>query len=489
MGELRELLKSSLTPLVRALAPRRVDVDPSWWGLWRDEAGELCMQGVRLRELLARFGSPLHVVNAQRLECNAADFLGDPDGPRSGCEVYYSYKTNPVPGVLRRLHALGVGAEVISEYELWLALRLGVPPERIVYNGPCKSDASLLQAIELGVGLINLNSRSEISRVAALARRAGRRARVGLRVVTPGGWAGQFGERIDTGAALRAYAQAVTEDALEVVAVHAHLGFELWAAPQVEAFVRQVLDFADTLRLRLGLKLEVLDFGGSLACRTVSHLGDRQRRLSQTFGADLVQRAPQAVISIPEYVSCVARTVRAHYTGRGRVLGELPRIFLEPGRAMTGDTQLLLCTVHDVRDRDGTGARYAVLDAGMAIADPVPNELHQLFMVGRRKGPLERYRLAGPICTPADVLYLEWSFPELQPGDPLAIMDSGAYFVPFAASFSFPQPAVVQLDRGTASLLRARERFEHLVELDAVGPQPVTAPAAWGLRPAVAARP
>ena len=63
--------------------------------------------------------------------------------------MFASYKTNPVPAVLRRLHAGGVGAEVISPYELWLALRLGVPADRIIYNGPAKSPASIRTAIRM----------------------------------------------------------------------------------------------------------------------------------------------------------------------------------------------------------------------------------------------------------------------------------------------------------------------------------------------------
>ena len=62
-------------------------------------------------------------------------------------DVFYSYKTNPVPAVLHRLHERGIGAEVISPYELWLALRLGVPGDRIIYNGPAKSADSIRTAI------------------------------------------------------------------------------------------------------------------------------------------------------------------------------------------------------------------------------------------------------------------------------------------------------------------------------------------------------
>jgi diaminopimelate decarboxylase len=63
-------------------------------------------------------------VLARRLRENASEFLAVNGVGRTRAEVYYSYKSNPVPGVLQLLHGLGIGAEVISEYELWLALKL-----------------------------------------------------------------------------------------------------------------------------------------------------------------------------------------------------------------------------------------------------------------------------------------------------------------------------------------------------------------------------
>jgi diaminopimelate decarboxylase len=326
MREVKQLLKSSLAPLARALSPRRVDLPHTWWGLDRNAQGELLRGEVPLSMLLEQYGSPLHVVDAQRLEANASAFTSVPLGASKPCEVYYSYKTNPIPGVLKRLAELGVGAEVISEYELWLALKLGVAPSRIVYNGPCKSDASLETSVVRELGLISVNARPELDRIAAIARRVGKRPRIGVRVVTRGGWAGQFGERIDTGAALATFLEALRRPELNVVAIHAHLGHELSTAGQVETFVDEVLGFAEVLRDRLGLSLEILDFGGSLACRTVTGLGPMQKRLTQTFGADLAPRAPQDVLSIPEYISAVARRVEDRYR---TVRCPVPRIFLE----------------------------------------------------------------------------------------------------------------------------------------------------------------
>jgi diaminopimelate decarboxylase len=465
---LKRLVRPLLAPLVRALRPRREDLPLSTFRLAHAADGAITLDGVRLGALLGRWGSPLHVVDGAKLAQNAADFLAVPPGAARGAEVTYSFKTDPIPGVIRRLHAAGVGAEVISAYELWLALENGFAPEEIVYNGPAKSPVSLRHALEREIGLVNVNSRCEIAPLAAMAREMGKRPKVGVRVVVPGGWGGQLGERIDTGAALRAFAEARRFPELRVVALHAHLGGEIATAERLSWFVGEALAFTDVLRKELGLELSVLDLGGSFACPTVRHKGALEARLNVAFGADLLPRDPASVIPIRDAVALVVRRVEEHYRARSR---PAPRVILEPGRALTGDAQMLLTRVVNVQD-EVDGVTHAVLDAGICVASPVPDEVHQLYpLAAPRRGGRRAYRLTGPICSPADVLYPCWHLPPLRPGDALAIMSSGAYFVPFASSFSFPQPGVAMIEGGVVTLLREPETFAHMTALD-VAPKP-----------------
>lgn len=464
IAAVKQRVKRALGPIIKHHAPKRTDLPPSLWRLERGDAGVLALDDIPLPDLVERYGSPLHVVDAHKLDQNIADWLAVAPGAAHGCEIYYSYKTNPVPGVLQRMHRQGIGAEVISEYELWLALRLGVAPQHIVYNGPAKSHASLRVAIEQEIGLINFNHLEEIAPVAAIARTLGKRPRVGVRVVVPGGWSGQFGTPVAGGAALAAFREAIQHPELNVVALHAHGGYEISTTEQARRYVAQVLAFADELHARLGVNLEVIDLGGSLACATTRHFTPREVRQNQVWGSDLVPRAPESVLSIREYVALVQSLVEAHYRRAGRAV---PRICLEPGRAMTANTQMLLCQVLSIKQADPL--TYAVLDAGINVAEPVPNEYHQLFAVGAaRSAHKEPYRLVGPICTPMDVLYHQWEMPTLAPGDALAIMDTGAYFVPFATSFSFGQPAIVMIDGGEHRVLRRAETFDDMVALDVI---------------------
>lgn len=454
--------KLAIRPLVQRYRIRPAVLNPQRWGLVEGPGQGLLLQGLALDDLADKWGSPLHLVDALALRSNASRFLA-PHGTPSGCEVFYSYKTNPVPAVLRMLHAQGIGAEVISHYELWLAQQLGVPPSKIVFNGPGKSTASIREAISIDVQIININHAEEIARVANVARALGRRPRVGLRVTTGDGWAGQFGTPIQGGAALKAFADAESTGVLEVVGLHAHLGGMIRSREALLGAVAGVLDFVGQLEKQQGRSLEILNFGGSLATPTVAGLSELDRRLNRTFHRDLPEPLAEESLAIEDYVTSLFSAVREWYARRSKVP---PRIFVEPGRSLTGNTQMLVATV--LSTKQVADAHYLILDAGINIAESVRNEYHKIFPTrGWRDSATDTYTLVGPICSPADTLLYAWRSRKMREGDRLVIMDAGAYFVPFSTSFAYPQPAIVMLDGGQDTLIRQAERFEDLVSFDA----------------------
>ncbi|OJH37309.1 diaminopimelate decarboxylase family protein [Cystobacter ferrugineus] len=422
---------------------------PKRWGLTRAEGG-LCLRGTSLAGLADRWGSPLFVVDADRLDENVRRFQQVPPG----VEVFYSYKTNPVPAVLQRLLGLGVGAEVVSPYELWLALRLGVAPGRIIYNGPGKTPRAVRTIVQNDLLLTNLNHREEIALVAQAAEQLGKRPTVGLRVATSDSWSGKFGVPIAGGQALAAYEEALSHSSLRVVGLHAHRGVAIEDAETLEGFVREVLEFCDTLHARLGLAVELLDLGGSLAVPTVLPLDASTLPLDEQVRRKL---------SIEHYLALLVGQVEDHFRRVGR---PMPRLLLEPGRALTGNTQMLLCRVNSLNEAGAVPA-HAILDAGESIAHILHREYHEIFHVERwGDSPSETYTLDGPTCSPMDRLRTAIELPRLQLGDTLAVMDAGAYLVSFSNSFCFPQPGIVLLEQGRETLVRRAETYEDMVDRD-----------------------
>lgn len=457
----KSIARQQIGPRIAARRPRRVDLPLKHWGLSVGPNGHLHSGAVDLVELAQREGTPLHVASAVRLDANATAALGPLRAGR-GADIFYSYKTNPVPTSLERLHRNGIGAEVISPYELWLAFALGVPPDRIIYNGPAKSKASLREAIERRILLINANSVRDAQSIAAVAAEVGTVANLGLRVSLRQTWGGQFGITSSSPVLIDTIRAALEDPHVELRGLHVHRGSTVRTMRTWDGYIDEILECCDTIRAATGWSPSILDVGGSLACPTVDKFDTVAFRLNRAYGSDLLPPDPAACLTIAEASARVAERVHDHFTAAHV---PVPTVVQEPGRSLTGDTQLLLTTVLDVK-LDGR-LPHAVLDAGINVAEAARNEYHQLFSASAPTSPPVRsYRLAGPICTPADVLYNNWRLPELEPGHVLAIMDSGAYFVPFSTTFSFPPAPVVLQDGDEIHRARDRLRFEDLVAAD-----------------------
>jgi diaminopimelate decarboxylase len=456
----KHVVRDRLGPRYAARQPVRTDLALDHWDLALGD-GRLTYGGVDLLELAATHGTPLHAVSVRDLERNAAEALA-PLRAGAGTDIFYSYKTNPVPGVLAALHRHGIGAEVISPFELWLAMQLGVPADRIIYNGPAKSPESLRTAIEAGVLAINANSLDEASAIIGIAEELGRVVNLGLRVTFSGAWGGQFGIDVESPHVGRAVDLARASRFAQLTSLHVHRGRTMRTRADFEGYLGGVLGCCDRIREVTGWHPELLDIGGSLACPTAAPIPQKQYRLNRALATDLLPPDPATCLSVAESSTIAAAMARDHFASAGVAV---PTLVQEPGRGLTGNTQLLLASVVDVKS-DGA-LLHAVLDAGINVAEPVTSEYHQLFSVTSPDGaPHASYRLAGPICTPADIIYNNWRLPPLHRGHLLAIMDSGAYFVPFSTAFSFPRPGVVACLDGSTTVWRRPETFAEMIDRD-----------------------
>ncbi|HXR56799.1 MAG TPA: pyridoxal-dependent decarboxylase [Casimicrobiaceae bacterium] len=435
---------------------------PAQWDLTRDGAGALTWDGVALPDLAREFGTPLEVVSSRRLTRDYVDFQSAFARRYPRVDVGYSYKTNPLPAVIDVLHRAGATAEVISEFELWLALRLGMPGERIIFNGPAKTRDALDLALRHAVKLINIDNMVELELLDDLATHAKRPQRVGVRIVTSVGWSGQFGMSIHDGTALRAFRRLKQSRFLDPCGLHVHLGNGLRDTAIYVRAAREALAFMRVLRAELGVDIEHLDLGGGFGVPTVRPF-DRFDYRCLANGLSVMPPRPGDAPRIDDYAREITDTIKANAPS-----SPLPELILEPGRALSSSAQLLLLSVL-ARKHENSGDETIILDGGKNIAMPPGWEYHEAFLAtetGER--PLRRYSFYGPLCHTGDLLFRQRPFPELRVGDVVAIMDAGAYFIPNQMNFSNPRPAVAMIDDGQASLIRERESFEDIVRLDRV---------------------
>jgi diaminopimelate decarboxylase len=148
--------------------------------------GRLQLEGIDVQELCESLGTPVFLISEGLLRNRFRQFRDEFRKRYSNVAVAYSYKTNYLPSVCCILDKEGAWAEVVSLLELSIAEMIGVDPQRIIFNGPAKTNDGLLKAMEMGVRALNVDSISELKRVVSLVRDTDLRVNVGFRFSYPG---------------------------------------------------------------------------------------------------------------------------------------------------------------------------------------------------------------------------------------------------------------------------------------------------------------
>ncbi len=463
----------ALIPWRQARRRERTAPDPGLWGLERCQ-GRLHMDGQDLVALAERLGTPLHVASARILESRYSELRAAFASYPAPVHVCYSYKTNRTAGVLRVLHRLGCGAEVVDEFELRLALQLGLSPEQIVLNGPNKSARELKLAVEHDVGLVVVDGVDEIRRLDALGAAAGRQVPIALRIcpdVKPRGMnvssgtgsrRTQFGLDLRSGEALRAVRETTARSHLRLRGMMAHIGSGIHDLRSVGRSIERLLDL-QAAAYRGGAQPDLLDVGGGLGTRRSREFTTWE--LLRYLGTGRLPQQPSAAPAdlVSRYGVTVCEAVTA---GCGRRGLEVPELVLEPGRALVSDAQVLLLRVGAIRERPGVG-RFALVDGGaMTVSMMFLSEYHSVLLANR-DAPLEgATSVFGRLPSPMDVVYRGMPLPRLRANDLLAVMDAGAYFTATETAFGGARPAVVLVEDRCARVIRRRERYEDRVALE-----------------------
>lgn len=437
--------------------------DVALWGLEVNANNHIAVDGVDAVGLLEQYGSPLLVVNKKQLIEDAARIRDAMSLARPGSKVLYSYKTNCIPGVLAEIHKLGIGAEVISPFELWLAQQLGNSGESIVFNGPAKTEESLRRALEVGALSVNVDYLEEIDKLLALRPRSCNKIRVGVRLgLVPDS---QLGLDMESGEAMQVCRRiAASPELFEFTGVH----FNVVSNARHNSFHRtclfRALDFILQIKEQTGLKTSYLNLGGGYGVPTTKVMSRSEYALYRLFGALPKAPNPARCQAIGVFIRELVNDVRTFCQQTG--LDEL-KLLLEPGRYITSRCQFLLTRVNAIKKKHSC-KQYAMTDAGkLSITYPCDYEYHEMFVANRVHSPLTTsYTVVGRTCTAADWIAKNRCLPMLQAGDVLAVMDAGAYFVSYSTNFSFPRPAIVMISDGEVRCIRQAETFSHMVAMD-----------------------
>ena len=435
---------ADVNALVPQLWPRTVS---------RTDDGALEIGGVSVADLAAEHGTPAYLLDEDDLRGRCRDFAA----AFAGADVYYAGKSFLCKAVVRVIEEEGLFLDVCSGGELAVALAAGFPAERIGFHGNNKSMSELSRAVDAGVGRIVVDSFDEIFRLTELAQEKNKRPKVLVRVtvgveahthefIATAHEDQKFGFSLAGGAAFAAAVRILDEGVLDLRGLHSHIGSQIFDTSGFEVAARRVLELQAQIRDARGVELAELDLGGGFGIAYTT-------QDDPSAPGDLAKRINKIVES-----ECELNSLR------------VPRLSIEPGRAIVGPSVFTLYEVGTVKDVDGIRT-YVSVDGGMS--DNIRTALYDASYsatVASRRSEAEPMlaRVVGKHCESGDIVVKDEFLPaDVQPGDLLAVPGTGAYCRSMASNYNHvPRPPVVAVRDGASRVIVRRETEDDLLALD-----------------------
>lgn len=416
---------------------------------------QLYCEDVPVAEIATAVSSPVYIYSQAELQQRAAAFAGS----AANSLACYALKANNNPAILRLLRDAGLGADVTSGGELFLARHAGITADKIIFSGVGKRRDEIEMALDAGIQALHVESAMEMQAIAAIATERQQVARVGVRVnpnihaethpyMTTGAQWHKFGVAPETAVTLLHLARE--HPFLQPVGLAAHIGSQITAVRPFVESAHFLAQMADELASG-GVHLEYIDVGGGLGI----DYGEQQ-----SSRGDLDQTSLSDALTIHEWATAVTEPI----------LAAGYRVVMEPGRAVTAPAGLLLTQVTYTKTQGGK--QFVIVDAGMSdlLRPALYGAYHPVApvkqAVAEKQHPVgtTAVEIVGPICETGDWLAHDRQLPPLQPGDLVAIMQAGAYGYAMASNYNGRlKPAEVLVNGRDYSLIRRRQTYQDLL--------------------------
>jgi diaminopimelate decarboxylase len=403
---------------------------------------QLYCERVKVEALADHFGTPLYVYSYKTL-IDHYQKLKLAFSPAKAL-ICFSVKANSNLAILKALVEQGAGLDIVSGGELFRALRVGCPPEKIVYASVGKTEQEIEDAIRRGILFFNVESLPELETINRIAARLNKITQVAIRInpdveakthkfITTGKITNKFG--IDFARAEKIFCLRKIFPFLKINGLHIHIGSQITESAPFVAAIKKVSDFILKLR-KQGIILEYFNIGGGMGI--VYH-----RETPQT-----------AKLYAQKVLPLLKRTGL--------------KIILEPGRFIVGNAGILVAKVLFLKSTPKK--KFVIVDAGMndLIRPALYDAYHEILPLRSPRHQVttspEKVDVVGPICESADTFAKERRLPKVKEGDYLAIMGAGAYGFSMASNYnSRLRPAEVMVKGRQAYIIRKRETYADLV--------------------------
>lgn len=408
------------------------------------------IDGVAVKSLIEKYGSPVFVISEKTIRKTYQQAVRAFKTRYPKVQFAWSYKTNYINAVCNVFHQEGSWAEVVSGFEYQKAIGNGVPGNKIIFNGPEKTNEELITAIN-NDSLIHIDHFDELYQIIELCDTISKKPRVAIRVNMDTGvypiW-DRFGFNYENGSAFNALNKISASGKMEIVGLHCHIGTYMLSSDAYAIAVKKLSDLARRCKTELHTSIQYLDLGGGFPSANTLR------------GAYLP--AGDTNPSIDDF----AEAITGALLNEGFKTEELPLLILETGRALIDDAGFLLGSVL-ANKRLSDGRRATIMDFGVNIMFTSFWYEHKISPAQDFTHHTEDMVLYGPLCMNIDVVRESVNLPLLNRGDHVVVHRVGAYNMTQWMQFIQMRPSVVLIDeKGNTHLIRESENLAYIEQLE-----------------------
>lgn len=421
-----------------------------------NEKGHLEIGGLDTVELAEQYGTPLYIYDVEMIRKNCRSFVDTFKKLNVKAKVSYASKAFSSIAILQVIEEEGLGLDVVSDGELYTAIKANFPPEKIQFHGNNKSIEELEMAIDYNVGTIIIDNFYEIQLLDQLTKEKNKQLDVLFRLtpgiesethryIMTGNEDSKFGFNIQNGQADEAFKLLHNHSHIRLKGIHTHIGSQIFTTESFTLATNLLFNVLENWNQEFGFIPEVINLGGGFGIR-------------YTEDDDPLPNE--------QYVEAIIKQVKEE---ANRLQMSMPEIWLEPGRSIVGNTAITLYRVGSMKHIEGV-RKYVSVDGGMTdnIRPALYDAKYEAVIANKaNKQPVETVSIAGKACESGDMLIWDLPVPQVEHGDLIAVFSTGAYGYSMASNYNrLRRPAVVFVENNKATLVVKRESLDDIIKND-----------------------
>jgi diaminopimelate decarboxylase len=417
----------------------------------KDKFGNGNIGGVPIGDLVAKYGTPLYVLDEETIRTNCKKYTESLIDSPFESQVLYAGKANLNIGLLNIIASEGLGLDVVSGGELYSALKSDINPSFIYFHGNNKSFNELELAIKNNVTLV-LDNFQELENIINVVKETNLNGKIMIRLkpeieahtheyIKTGQIDSKFGVEKESVHAL--ISKIVDHSKLEFLGIHSHIGSQIFESKPYYELVDVMTDHLKNIKDICGVDVQQLNLGG---------------------GIGISYTEEDAPLDVSIFMKTLITLLAEACTKKGL---SYPKLLFEPGRSIIGTAGITLYTIGTIKEIPDIRT-YLFIDGGMADNPrPIMYKSEYTFDIFTENKEQSIYSIAGKFCESGDILAKDVTLPNAKVGDVLVVFGTGAYNYVMASNYNRAcKPAMISVSNETSRTLVKRESFDDLIMHD-----------------------